>query len=77
MKRMIFFSIIFTLLLAACAPAASDTTTTSPTEAGSSTVVTDGAFDLDDWESVLAASEGQTVNWYIWGGSDKHQCLCR
>jgi len=70
MKRIAFVSIIFTLLLAACAPAASDTTTTSPTEAESSTVVADGAFDLDDWESVLEAAEGKTVNWYIWGGSD-------
>ncbi|MCK7519008.1 MAG: hypothetical protein MZV64_15425 [Ignavibacteriales bacterium] len=27
-------------------------------------------FDIDDWDSVLAAAKGQTVNWYIWGGSD-------
>ncbi|GAB5491974.1 MAG: ABC transporter substrate-binding protein [Phototrophicaceae bacterium] len=25
---------------------------------------------FDSWEDVLAAAEGQTVNWYMWGGSD-------
>jgi putative spermidine/putrescine transport system substrate-binding protein len=29
-----------------------------------------GDFDLDDWDSVLAAAEGRTINWYLWGGSD-------
>jgi putative spermidine/putrescine transport system substrate-binding protein len=28
------------------------------------------AFDLADWESVVAAARGQTVNWYMWGGSE-------
>ena len=23
-----------------------------------------------DWEAVLAAARGQTVNWYLWGGSE-------
>jgi putative spermidine/putrescine transport system substrate-binding protein len=27
-------------------------------------------FDVANWESVLAAAEGQTVNWYMWGGAD-------
>ena len=27
-------------------------------------------FDLSDWASVEAAAEGQTVNWYMFGGSD-------
>ena len=27
-------------------------------------------FDINNWDSVLAAARGQTVNWYIWGGSD-------
>ena len=25
----------------------------------------------DSWEDVLAAAEGTTVNWFMWGGSDK------
>jgi len=27
-------------------------------------------FDLNDWDSVVNAAKGQTVNWYIWGGSE-------
>lgn len=30
----------------------------------------EGAFDARDWPSVLAAARGQTVNWYMYGGSD-------
>jgi putative spermidine/putrescine transport system substrate-binding protein len=26
--------------------------------------------NLDDWESVVAAARGQTINWYMWGGSE-------
>ncbi len=25
---------------------------------------------MEDWDSVIAAARGQTVNWYIWGGSE-------
>ena len=25
---------------------------------------------FDSWDDVLAQAEGQTVNWYMWGGSD-------
>lgn len=25
--------------------------------------------DFDSWEAVLEAAEGQTINWYMWGGS--------
>jgi putative spermidine/putrescine transport system substrate-binding protein len=55
MKRISLFLVILALLLAACAP-------------GNAQPV--GDFDLNDWDSVLAAARGQTVNWYIWGGSD-------
>ncbi|WKZ35192.1 MAG: ABC transporter substrate-binding protein [Anaerolineales bacterium] len=54
MKKIIFLMTILALLLAACA---------SPAPSSSE-------FDLNDWDSVLAAAKGQTVNWYIWGGSD-------
>jgi putative spermidine/putrescine transport system substrate-binding protein len=73
MKRLLFLLVVSTLLLAACAPntvtpaqpaAATDQpiATTAPTVAG--------AFDINNWDSVLAAAKGQTVNWYIWGGSE-------
>jgi putative spermidine/putrescine transport system substrate-binding protein len=54
MKRTIYLLVTLSLLLAACA---------SPAPSSSE-------FDINDWDSVLAAAKGQTVNWYIWGGSD-------
>jgi putative spermidine/putrescine transport system substrate-binding protein len=57
MKQISFLLIIFALVLSACAPAAPEPASL-------------GEFDLNDWDSVLAAARGQTVNWYIWGGAD-------
>jgi putative spermidine/putrescine transport system substrate-binding protein len=54
MKKIIYLLVTLSLLLAACG---------SPTQSS-------GEFDINDWDSVLAAAKGQTVNWYIWGGSD-------
>ncbi len=55
MKKIVFLLIVLTLLLAACAP----NNETAARE-----------FDINNWDSVLTAAKGQTVNWYIWGGSD-------
>ena len=46
--------LILVLALAAC----------SPNSSGSKD------FDPENWDSVLEAARGQTVNWYLWGGSD-------
>ncbi|NJN79553.1 MAG: ABC transporter substrate-binding protein [Anaerolineales bacterium] len=54
MKKMIFLFAIFAMLLSACGTPAQPA----------------GEFDINDWDSVLEAAKGQTVNWYIWGGSD-------
>lgn len=54
MKKIIFLMTILALLLSACG---------SPAQSSSE-------YDINDWDSVLAAAKGQTVNWYIWGGSD-------
>ena len=57
-------SMIMTLLalsLAAC--------TGAPTAAPTAEASAVGP-NLDDWDSVLATARGQTVNWYLWGGSD-------
>lgn len=57
------------LILAACA------TPVQPTDAlpaanQESIAGASGAPVYADWESVLAAAEGGTVNWFMWGGSD-------
>ncbi len=72
MKRIVFLLVVLTLLLAACAPSVATTaqpTATNPPVVIDATAVP-GAFDINNWDSVLAAAKGQTVNWYIWGGSD-------
>jgi putative spermidine/putrescine transport system substrate-binding protein len=56
MKRFLVLMTLLAVLLAACAPAAPDSAA--------------GAFDINDWNSVLAAARGQSLNWYIWGGAD-------
>lgn len=66
MKRSIFLLLVITLLLAACAPNAAP-----PVQPSATTVpAVEGTFDINNWDSVLTAARGQTVNWYIWGGSD-------
>ncbi len=57
MKRMLFLFTLLALVLAAC--------TSGGAQPAASTT-----FDLDDWDSVLEAAKGQTVNWYMWGGSE-------
>lgn len=54
MKKIIYLLVTLSLLLAACE---------TPAQSSSE-------FDINDWDSVLAAAKGQTVNWYMWGGSD-------
>lgn len=61
MKRIVFFVVVFSLLLAACVPSA-PVATEAPTIGGE--------FDINNWDNMLATAKGQTVNWYIWGGSD-------
>lgn len=53
------------ILLAACGSAAA-----SPTEAPAPGAGGAAALDAADWDAVLAAARGQTVNWYLWGGSE-------
>ena len=72
MKRIVFLLVVLTMLLAACAP---NTATSAQPAATNPPVATDapavpGEFDINNWDSVLVAAKGQTVNWYIWGGSD-------
>lgn len=67
MKHLTFLFIIFALLLAACSsPSGGAPASPLPLGEGQG----EGNFDPANWDSVLAAAKGQTVNWYLWGGSD-------
>ncbi len=64
------------LLLTACGePAASTDTPATDAPAGETTETTETTKTVDTdfanmtWEEVLAEAEGQTVTWYLWGGS--------
>ncbi len=54
------------------------TTTAAPTDAGATTTAApadDAGTPIDvpgfdTWEEVLAAADGTTVNWFMWGGSE-------
>ncbi len=70
MKRLLFIFVITLLVVAACSPNVSNAAEVAERETALSEAEEVAEFDLDNWESVLAAAEGQTVNWYIWGGSD-------
>ena len=54
---------VIVLLLAACAAPATEGEAAAPAAAAPATYAT--------WDEVLAAAKGTTVNWYMWGGSDK------
>ncbi|MEW6402306.1 MAG: ABC transporter substrate-binding protein [Chloroflexota bacterium] len=74
MKRIVFLLVALAVVLASCVPATATTTqpavVTDQPVATASPIPAAGQFDINNWESVLAAARGQTVNWYIWGGSD-------
>lgn len=76
------FNVLFTvltvaiLLFTACAPvatptdgAASDDVASDDAE-GTAEAAVDEAPVYENWDDVLAAAEGTTVNWFMWGGSD-------
>lgn len=50
--------------------AAGCSTAGDPAPAVSSATGAVAAPDVADWEAVLADAEGETVNWYLWGGSE-------
>ncbi len=56
------------LLLVACGTAARPQPTATAVLAVPP--IARGTPTLDNWDSILAAARGQTVNWYMWGGSE-------
>lgn len=59
---------IATLLLAACG--GQPATPAAPADPLAPNTPASNELDLDDWDSVVAAARGQTLNWYMWGGSE-------
>lgn len=58
MKKSLVIFVLLAVVLSACSVS------------GKSSQPTSSTYDINDWDSVLAAAKGQTVNWYIWGGSE-------
>jgi len=54
MKRIVFLAAILAMLSSACGAGAGQSK--DP--------------DVNNWDAVVEAARGQTVNWYLWGGSD-------
>lgn len=79
MSKQLFFVLLLSVLtLSACAPAvtpgsaqpaASVLTTAIAAEAPLGAAAPPG-FEGQSWTDVMAAAHGQTVNFYMWGGSD-------
>jgi putative spermidine/putrescine transport system substrate-binding protein len=65
-SRALALALAALLALAACGgqPAA-QTAPPAPAEAAAG-----DELDVNNWDSVLAAARGQTINWYMWGGSE-------
>jgi putative spermidine/putrescine transport system substrate-binding protein len=79
--RRLTFALVAALVMAACGgqPATQQATeasaalpTAAPVEAaaGADPDAAGAVLNVDDWEGVVAAARGQTVNWYLWGGSE-------
>lgn len=66
MKRVQLLLLLFVMLLVACGPAEADNDGETAVENHETTAET-----FDTWDDVLAAADGQTVNFYMWGGSDQ------
>ncbi len=68
-------ALLFTLLAACSATPAEPAATAIPTTVAPDSTTDPSTeamaeYDLANWDSVVAAARGQTVNWYIWGGSE-------
>lgn len=82
--RLLFLMIVLAMVAAACGDSDSADTTTTTTaatttttsgDAGATTTTQPAGMAINvpgfsTWEEVLAAADGTTVNWFMWGGSD-------
>jgi len=63
---------VIALLTAACGgPGAASPGPATPGGAATAGAASPGAAGFGNWDEVLAAAKGQTVNWYMWGGDEK------
>ena len=71
-KSSVLFSclIVLSLLVSACAGVAPAGDATGSGDAAMDAEAMDAAPTYETWDDVLAAAEGTTVNWFMWGGSD-------
>lgn len=73
--RLIALIAVFVLLLSACAAPAAPTApaadSAAPAAESAAPAAADAPPTYSTWDEVLAAAQGTTVNWYMWGGSDK------
>lgn len=64
-------TLILIVILAACAPNASlEESSDAQADARPTPRSQVAPADFENWAAVLAEAEGQTVNWYMWGGSE-------
>lgn len=74
-KQLLFIALLGILTLAACAPVALPAATQPTAPASAAAAAPAGAaappgFEGKTWADIVAAARGQTVNFYMWGGSD-------
>lgn len=74
-KQLFFIALVGILTLAACAPVATQPAMPVSAPASAAAAVPAGiaappGFEGKTWADIVAAARGQTVNFYMWGGSD-------
>lgn len=69
--RLIALIAMLTLLVSACTAPAPAADRSKPTGENGASAAAAAPPTYASWDEVLAAAQGTTVNWYMWGGSDK------
>ena len=70
MRHRISFILVLLVLAACGATTPTIAPVAAPTTVQPTAIQPTSGVNLADWASVEAAARGQTVNWYLWGGSE-------